>query len=71
MVGVAARPRARARRTGGISINQLIATSLAETMPALVTREYLEARAKRGSRQAFQGVLRKVKDRPVIVGAER
>ena len=55
----------------GVSINQLIATSLAETMPALLTRESVEARANRSSKQAFQGVLRKVKDRPVIVGAER
>ncbi len=32
----------------GISINQLIATSLAEKMSALLTSEYLEARAARG-----------------------
>lgn len=55
----------------GIPINQLIATSLAGKMSALLTREYLEARAKRGSRRAFQRVLRKVKDRPVIAGDER
>ena len=36
----------------GISINQLIATSLAEKMSALLTSEYLEARAARGSRMA-------------------
>ncbi len=55
----------------GISINQLTATSLAEKMSALLSSEYLEARAKRSSRQSFQGVLTKVKDRPVIAGDER
>jgi predicted DNA-binding ribbon-helix-helix protein len=55
----------------GISINQLIATSLAEKMSALMTHEYLEARAKRGSRKAFQSVLKKVKDRAPTLGDER
>jgi len=55
----------------GISINQLIATSLAEKMSALMTSEYLAARAERGSSRAFQGVLKKVKDRPPIAGDER
>ena len=50
----------------GISINQLIATSLAEKLSALLTREYLEARAARGSRLAFDRVLKKVKDRPPV-----
>jgi len=55
----------------GISINQLIATSLAEKMSALMTGEYLEERARRGSRKAFQRVLRKVKDREPIADDER
>lgn len=55
----------------GISINQLIATSLAEKMSALLTAEYLEARAARGSRAAFQRVLEKVKDRVPVAGDER
>jgi hypothetical protein len=55
----------------GISINQLIATSLAEKMSALMTGEYLQERARRGSRKAFQRVLRKVKDREPIAGDER
>ena len=50
----------------GISINQLIATSLAEKLSALLTREYLQARAARGSRLAFDRVLKKVKDRPSV-----
>lgn len=55
----------------GISINQLIATSLAEKMAALMTGEYLEARASRGSRKAFDRVLKRVKDREPTPGDER
>ena len=55
----------------GISINQLIATSLAEKLSALLTREYLEARAARGSRLAFDRVLKKVKDRPPVADDAR
>lgn len=55
----------------GISINQLIATSLAEKVSALLTQAYLEARAARGSRHAFERVLQKVKDRPPIAGDAR
>ena len=44
-----------------ISINQLIATALAEKMSALMTSEYLAARADRGSRKKFDRVLKKVK----------
>ena len=36
-----------------ISINQFIATALAEKMSALLTDEYLVERAKRGSRRKF------------------
>lgn len=46
----------------GISINQLITTALAEKMSALMTVEYLEERAARGSRQRFEAVLAKVPD---------
>jgi hypothetical protein len=45
-----------------ISINQLIATALAEKMSALMTDEYLQERAQRGSRQKFERVLAKVRD---------
>jgi hypothetical protein len=55
----------------GISINQLIATSLAEKLAALLTHEYLEARATRGSEREFARVLRKVKDRPPVRNDER
>ena len=43
-----------------ISINQLIATALAEKMSALMTGEYLAKRAARGSRKKFDRVLKKV-----------
>ena len=45
-----------------ISINQLITTALAEKMSALLTAEYLQERANRGSRTRFDRVLRKVRD---------
>jgi hypothetical protein len=45
----------------GISINQLVATALAEKISALAAGEYLEARAGRGSRRKFDRALRKVK----------
>ncbi|HEU4641836.1 MAG TPA: toxin-antitoxin system HicB family antitoxin [Gemmatimonadaceae bacterium] len=46
-----------------ISINQLIATALAEKMAALMTGEYLAERAKRGRRRKFEHVLGKVRAR--------
>ena len=46
----------------GISINQLINTAVAEKMSALMTEEYLAARAKKGSRRKFDSVLAKVRD---------
>ena len=44
-----------------VSINQFVATALAEKLPALMTEEYLRVRAKRGSRRKFEAVLRKVR----------
>ena len=48
-------------RQENVSINQLVATALAEKLSALVTEEYLHERAKRGSRRKFEAVLRKVR----------
>jgi len=45
-----------------ISINQFIATALAEKMSALLTGEYLRERARRGSRRKFNRALAKVRD---------
>ena len=46
----------------GISMNQFIALAVAEKLSALMTVEYLEERAKRGSRAKFEAVLAKVPD---------
>ena len=45
-----------------VSINQLVASALAEKLSALATEEYLRERARRGSRRKFEAVLRKVHD---------
>lgn len=46
----------------GISINHFITLAVAEKMSALMTVEYLEERAKRGSREKYEAVLAKVAD---------
>jgi len=43
-----------------VSINQLITLALAEKLSALMTEEYLEERAKRGSRKKFGRAMAKV-----------
>jgi post-segregation antitoxin (ccd killing protein) len=48
----------------GVSINQLITTAVAEKLSALMTVDYLEERAARGDRAAFDRVLGKVPDIP-------
>lgn len=50
-------------RREGVSINQFINSAVAEKVAALMTAEYLEERAKRGSRKKFEAVLAKVPDR--------
>lgn len=47
-------------RQEGISINQFITTAVAEKLSALRTAEFLQNRAARGSREAFDKVLEKV-----------
>lgn len=44
----------------GISMNQFIALAVAEKMSALMTVEYLEERARQGSREKFDTILEKV-----------
>ena len=53
------RARELARREG-VSINQLVSSALAEKMSALLTEEYLEARARRGSRARYLAALAQV-----------
>lgn len=43
-----------------ISINQLITIALAEKLSALMTEDYLEERAKRGSKRKFRRAMAKV-----------
>ena len=45
-----------------ISINQFITSAVTEKLAALSTLEYLEARAKKGSRAKFEAALRQVPD---------
>ena len=45
-----------------VSVNQLIATAVAEKVSALMTEDYLEARAKKGRRKEFERILAKVPD---------
>jgi len=47
----------------GVSMNQLISSAVGEKLAALMTQDYLD-RAKRGSRGAYEAVLRKVRDVP-------
>ena len=49
-------------RADNISINQFVATALAEKMSALITEEYLSERAARGDKRKFNKVLTKVKN---------
>ena len=44
----------------GISMNQLITSALAEKIAAFATKEYLEERAKRGSRNKFRKAMANV-----------
>ena len=45
----------------GISINQLINSALVEKVSALMTEEYLQERARRGSRRKFEKALSKIR----------
>jgi predicted transcriptional regulator len=46
----------------GISINQFIATAVAEKMAAILTEDYLRVRAQRGSRVKYEAALAQVPD---------
>ena len=50
-------------RREGVSINQLVNSAVAEKMATLMTVEYLQERAKRGSRKKFEAVLAKISNR--------
>ena len=46
----------------GISVNQFVMLAVAEKVASISTVDYLEKRAKRGSRQKFLEILKKVPD---------
>jgi len=56
------RKLAEVAKSEGISINQLINSAVAEKMSALMTEDYLQSRARRGSKRKFAAVLAKVPD---------
>jgi predicted transcriptional regulator len=47
----------------GVSMNQLISSAVGEKLAALMTQDYL-ARASRGRRKLYEGVLGRVPDIP-------
>ena len=51
--------RAFAEREG-VSVNQLVATALAEKLAALAAEDYLQERAARGNRKQFEAALAQV-----------
>ena len=46
----------------GISINQFITLAVAEKLSALMTEDYLQERAQRGSRAKYEAALAQVPD---------
>ncbi len=46
----------------GISVNQFVVLAVAEKVAAISTIEYLEKRARRGSRERFLEILNKAPD---------
>lgn len=48
----------------GVSINQFISTAVAEKLSALMTSDYLEGRAARGSKESFDAALGKIPNIP-------
>ncbi|NNE36561.1 MAG: toxin-antitoxin system HicB family antitoxin [Rhodothermales bacterium] len=55
----------------GVSINQFIATAVAEKTAALLTDEYLSQRADRASRTKFRNALKRIPERPADKGDEQ
>ena len=57
-------------RRDDVSINQFIATAVAEKASALLTVDYLTQRARRADPDLFDRVLRRVPDVPPLPGDE-
>jgi hypothetical protein len=54
----------------GTSLNQLVATALAEKLAALAAEDYLQARAVRADDEAFDAALAAVPDVPAALDDE-
>jgi hypothetical protein len=46
----------------GISVDQFVSTAIAEKLSALMAENYLQERAKRGTREKYDAILAKVPD---------
>jgi hypothetical protein len=44
----------------GVSINQLVSTAVTEKISTLMAEDYLEARARKGNRRAFEAAMAEV-----------
>ena len=54
----------------GVSINQFILAAVSEKISAIMTEDYIEARAKRAKRGSFKLVLDRVPKRTPLPGDE-
>lgn len=54
----------------GISINQFISSAVSEKISALLTEDYLNARAKRAKKGDLRSILTKVPKRKPVEGDE-
>ena len=54
----------------GVSVNQLVATALAEKLAALGAQDYLQSRAARGTRDKFDRALDGVPGGTAVEGDE-
>lgn len=50
----------------GVSINQFISTAVSEKVSAILTEEYLSARAGRAKEGSLKSILDQVRDRPPL-----
>lgn len=54
----------------GVSINQFIASAVAEKVSAIATEEYLQARAERADKKSFITIMENVPKRTPLPGDE-
>jgi uncharacterized protein (DUF1778 family) len=57
-------------RQEGVSINQFISSAVAEKISAILTEEYVNARAARADLDKAKQILAKVPERPPVEGDE-